>query len=772
MFPLLPLKKIYNYSTEYIGGIVIALIYFVFFGWMLYTSNGMPYVTDNNETYSSIIHAKSISQFGISKTYGLADEVFSPSSMAHPFVHSHQGNYPRLFAWVIYELGATNPMQQILITTFTVGLAALLLAFIFISRIANPWFALIFCLVLISDYVFFSQWQIVTYRVWYTFVFFLQFFAIEQYLKKKNVRWAFLIVINTALFCYGELIFGAFLGLFSFFWLTLHGWRDKKLFFGGVFCLITGLLISIFTLVAQGIGYFGFDSFLRDVQLTFLARNDFDSGAITMAEISKFYKEHNVVFWENLLSRDQFMGFKPFIRSIFSSFVLVYGPLISIFFGILFLSYVINLGFPKIYQSIADKLIRFQIRSANFIVVGQYFFTSLAIASLMWVGFVNASYYYGFLFSPWWLPILAIEIVLISWTIISLGKYSTFHFNLMVLLAVTASNLLPHLISNAYAPYWIDIHGIQIIKYLLVLLPLFFVISTFSSSKVRASSNFNSGQVEILPLIPNVFRFIFAGLLAYSIVYFLSPGYVFSGYVTRYAPFLVFIFDLLIAIAFYQLINFVYTSLLKKTSTTFQMLKAPFIFLAIALFYLMLSLWLGLQYSLLNKLPPTHLSILEKLSSYPYRDSSFVVNTYAAPVAVQTGQWAYMDPNIGKALLIKVKGEKRLLGDQRYLWFADKNSNDEYRRPDYFICLLGQDVSSILRTLTDKANYRGCLDFPLVNLALNSQYSNQELRVVEYDKLGEQQTGVASWAIVKFDWGGRLGNGLEWVEQSTVELSK
>jgi hypothetical protein len=247
---------------------------------------------------------------------------------------------------------------------------------------------------------------------------------------------------------------------------------------------------------------------------------------------------------------------------------------------------------------------------------------------------------------------------------------------------------------------------------------------------------------------------------------------VFSGYVGRYAPFLVFIFDLFIAIAFYQLIYFVYTSLFINSSSISKSLKDFSSYLAITLFLLMLSLWLGLQYSLIHKLPPTHLSILEKLSSYPYKDSSFIVNTYAAPVSVQTGQWAYMDPNIGKALFIKVKGEDRLLGDQRYLWLADKNSNNEYRKPDYFICLLGQDVGTVQRKITEKGNYRGCLDFPLVKLALNGKYSNRELRVVEYDKLGEQQTGVASWAIVKFDWGGRLGNGLEWVEPSSIDLSK
>jgi hypothetical protein len=765
-------QNAYQYLRKFIGCIAIAFIYLVFFGWMLYTSNGMPYVTDNNETYSSIVHAKSISQFGVSESKGLADESYGSSLKAHPYVHSHQGNYPRLFAWIIYELGATNPMQQIVITTFTVGLAAMLLVFTFISRIANPWFAFIFCLVLISDYVFFAQWQVVTYRVWYTFVFFLQFFAIEQYLKKKNVRWALLIVINTTLFCYGELIFAAFLGLFSFFWLTLRGWHDKKQFFWGVFCLIVGLLVAIFTLVAQGIGYLGVDNFLRDVQLTFFARNNFDTEIIAISEISKFYKEHNVVFWENVISRNQFIGHQPFFRSIFSSFMLVYSPLISIFFGVLVLNYIINLGLPKIYQNVAGKLIQFRSHSTIFTAVGQYLFTSLAIASLIWAGSRIANSYYGLSFNAWWLPILAIEIVVFSWIIKSLGNYAIFHFNFMVFFTVAASNLLPYFISNVYKPYWIDMHGIQIIQSIIVLPPLFFVVSTFSSSQVWRSNNTSTRIVQILTPVPQVLKFILTGLLAYAIVYSLSPGYVYSGYISRYAPFLVFIFDLLIAIAFYQLIYFFYNCLFIKSSLVNQLSKSIFSYLALTLLFLMISFWLGFQYSLVRKLPPTHLPVLEKLNSPPYKDSSFIVNTYAAPVAVQTGGWAYMDPNIDKALSIKVNGEDRLLGDKRYLWFADKNSNDEYKKPDYFICFLGQDVGTILRDITSKGNFRGCLDFQLVKLALNSKYSNRELRVVEYDKLGEQKTGVVSWAIVKFDWGGRLGNGLEWVDSSAINFSK
>lgn len=118
-------------QRNFIRIITITFFYLIIFSWVLYQSNGIPYVMDNNETYSSLVHATSIEKFGVSHSKGLADEVFSPHVSAHPYVHSHQGNYPRLYSWVIYKLGATTPAQQIVVTTFTIGLAALLFAFAF-----------------------------------------------------------------------------------------------------------------------------------------------------------------------------------------------------------------------------------------------------------------------------------------------------------------------------------------------------------------------------------------------------------------------------------------------------------------------------------------------------------------------------------------------------------------------------------------------------------------------------------------------------------------
>ena len=772
MFVPLKFHNFDKYPRCLIGYVTLVFVYLVFFGWMLFSANGMPYVMDNNETYSSIVHAKSLNQFGVSSSKGLADEAYGSSPMAHPYVHSHQGNYPRLFAWVIYELGATNAVLQILITTFTVGLAAILIAFTFISRIANPRFALILCLVLISDYVFFSQWQVVTYRVWYTLVFFLQFFSIEQYLKKKNVRWALVIITNTMLFCYGELVFAAFLGLFSFFWLTLRGWGDRRQLFFGALWLITGALLAILTLVVQGISYLGIDNFQRDIELTFFARNNFNYGVITLSEISNFYKEHNVVFWENITSRYQFISFKYFFKSIFSSFIDVYSPIMAFFLGILFFNYIISTSFQKIYKVSAKKFITFSGRSATLIVVQQYSISSLAIIFLMYIGSSISTYYYGFFLNTWWYPMLSIEVVVLTWILITLGGYTIFLFNVITLATLVVGFGLSHITNIYFSQYWIGIHGTQIARSMTWLVPLFVMACTINFPQRTVSRNIVNALVEKKFVVSNILKFMLVGLFAYTIIYYVSPGYIFSGYLSRYAPFLVFIFDILIAIAFYQLVYFGYSNLFINSSSVSQPLKNILSYLSLTLLFLIIPFWLGLQYSLVHKLPPTHLSVLERLSVYPYKDASFIVNTYAAPVAIQTGVWAYMDPNIGKALLVKVKGGDRLLGDQRYLWVADKNSNNEYRRPTYFICLLGKNISTILSQVINGRQYKGCLDLPLVELALNSRYSNRELRVMDYDKLGVQQTGAASWAIIKFDWGGRLGNGLLWKGDSSLDSGK
>src|SRR5712672_3988557 len=131
----------------------IAALYVLLYGWLLITTDFLPYVMDNNESFSSLWHAANLCRFGLDQSFGLADESFSPHAAAHPYVHTHQGNFPRLFAYVIYALGARTIESQIVVTTFTAGLMAIGFVWLFFARIATPVFAAILCAVFMTDYV-------------------------------------------------------------------------------------------------------------------------------------------------------------------------------------------------------------------------------------------------------------------------------------------------------------------------------------------------------------------------------------------------------------------------------------------------------------------------------------------------------------------------------------------------------------------------------------------------------------------------------------------
>ena len=96
---------------------------------------------------------------------------------------------PRLFGAVIYALGARTVEAQIVVTTILVGTACLALAYFSMRRLADPLFAFIFCALLITDYLQYAQWNVVTYRVWYAFLFYAVVYSIMRCGEKGN-RWA------------------------------------------------------------------------------------------------------------------------------------------------------------------------------------------------------------------------------------------------------------------------------------------------------------------------------------------------------------------------------------------------------------------------------------------------------------------------------------------------------------------------------------------------------------------------------------------------------
>src|SRR5258708_5762305 len=126
--------------------------YIIVFGGMLLATGGLPYAIDNNESFSSLWHARNLHNISWGLTKGLTDEVASRDPAASPFIHTHQGNFPRFFSYFLYLLGARSVEAQIALTTFTVGLLAIWFAYRLLRTIGPPSCAALACLALITDY--------------------------------------------------------------------------------------------------------------------------------------------------------------------------------------------------------------------------------------------------------------------------------------------------------------------------------------------------------------------------------------------------------------------------------------------------------------------------------------------------------------------------------------------------------------------------------------------------------------------------------------------
>ena len=296
-----------GHANDLIYAALLCLGYLLFYGWLLARSDWFPYVMDNNESFSSLWHATNLYHFGLERTFGLTDEAYGLAPEAHPYVYTHQGNFPRLFALLLYAAGARTVEAQIVLTTFTVGLAALLLAFTFLSRLTgNRAFAALACAILFTDYVLVAQWQVVTYRVWHAFFAFAVFLCVDRLERDRSFGAWLLLAFTAACLFYFELIFAAFLaaaaGLYVLFRNTK---RPGTVVLAGT-ALGAGGLLSVFVLCVQIVLYMGWDNFLRDVQYTFVARNLFSDDGNELADLGEFMVSNRIVFWYNFVDASAF----------------------------------------------------------------------------------------------------------------------------------------------------------------------------------------------------------------------------------------------------------------------------------------------------------------------------------------------------------------------------------------------------------------------------------------------------------------------------------
>ncbi|MEQ8641160.1 MAG: hypothetical protein RIE31_11255 [Alphaproteobacteria bacterium] len=315
----------------------LAAVYALLYGWILWSTDFLPYVMDGNETFSVLWHSHNMYQFDFFKSFWVTDESFGPDPAAHPFYHTSQGNMPRLFGYVIYALGARTPEAQVLWTVLVVGTGTLFLAYSYFARIVSPVFSLIACVFLFTDYLLYAQWHVVTYRVWYGFLLFAIFLCLHEVGGKyRRSAWAGLAISFLLLF-YFELVFAAFVSLAAGLYTLVLYRRDirKMLLVGGVASGAAVLSLSmLFTQLATALGA---DVVVKDFQLKQLSRNA-SSAIMDRLAVAQFYAEHNIAFWQNFIDGERFRNPVSLLNSVSHINLQVHTPIL------IFISLLLILG--------------------------------------------------------------------------------------------------------------------------------------------------------------------------------------------------------------------------------------------------------------------------------------------------------------------------------------------------------------------------------------------------------------------------------------------
>ncbi|HVT73238.1 MAG TPA: fibronectin type III domain-containing protein [Lacunisphaera sp.] len=597
--------------------VVLAVAYLVMYGSLLLATDGYPYGLDNNESYSCWWHARSLVKNGLAHTKGLTDEVFSPEHAASPYIHSHQGNFPRLFTVGLYAVGIRSIAAEIWITTFTVGLAGLYLAYRFLADLANPRFAVIACLVMMSNYLLFAQWQVNLYNVWHVFFFFSSLRCVQVLRSASRGRWFLLTFLNCAALFYWEYVFTTFVVALCGLYALLSYWRRPRLLLLAAGAVVAGGVAAAGLLLAQLTAYMGWASVLEDVRLTLTARNAAADPAL-LAAVTRFYHEHRIVFWYNFFEAAPLRNVAAFGKSLVHDHLDYYSGPLALAMCLTLPGWLVALArrsLPALRGTAGGWL-----AAATYGLVAFFLWRTLGDTFAGGVGPAG--------------PIGESDAA------------RTFLLAAAVLVGLAAS--------------------------------------------LRPARSADDGTCA------GLLTLFLGALAAYALTYRIFTGYVFSGYLNRLVPMLVFVTDAMLALAFYlgaQAVAHHGSALVgglpasgapdPRTDTASRAGWRWIPALAgLAYCGILAVQWAGVQAEALRLVPPDSYSFLSRLEREPYRGRSVVTNVYPAPIAARTGSWGYADTTIFSGLLALAPSGFQVERDLKYLWFADRDTNPDYLRPD------------------------------------------------------------------------------------------
>ena len=735
-------------SSQRVLEAALALLYVVYYAWLLVAGHGMPYVMDGNESFSTLWHAYNLFHFDFAQSVGLTDESFSPHAAAHPYLYTHQGNFPRLFGFVIYALGARTIVSQVVATAAIVGSATMFLAYRYFARIGGPRCAAIYCALLMTDYVLYAQWHVVTLRVWCGFFVFALFLALESAEGRHQGRvHAALFLIGLGLF-YDELAFAAMLAAAGLVYVALAYWRRPLVAVRALAAFAAGGFTALAILFAQLSLHFSVGVVLKDLDYTYLARN-FASNLAAREAVRSFFEAQHIVFWPQYVNGGLYRNLKDFILSLSRYDLQVYTPVFCLAMLLLLAGWA--LGARRSAGAAAeamretsssdhalspgrratDLLLLANLAAALFfllcaIMLGSGVFGLYPAAPIPGVP-ARFSHAAAAVVAAAAIAALAGALAIVrgitgSWWAVTRMKPSA-ALRLVILLGLTAAALHWQRLlyegggGGELAALWM----------LPLATPWARLSARLGVAAALALGIFLAVRGECRPAagcgsegFARIRHFVVAGFAGYALVYWLSPGIVLSGFQWRYAPFVVFFLCALPAAAFEVLAH-----VAGRARAAWRERAAGEAAIGVGAAGLLLAgaaYWANVQVSYARLLPPDHGAVFRMLAEPPYLGRRFVSNAYTAPLTAFTGEWGYADTVIGRGgVTLTAEGYVRHRDMRSYLWFADRDRNADYASPDFYACFVQQMfASAALRRVAAQHGWQpagGCSTQPLIAAA-------------------------------------------------------
>jgi hypothetical protein len=235
--------------------------------------------------------------------------------------------------------------------------------------------------------------------------------------------------------------------------------------------------------------------------------------------------------------------------------------------------------------------------------------------------------------------------------------------------------------------------------------------------------------------------FLLCGALGYLIVYKLSAGYVYSGYLSRLCPFIVFHVDALLALGLFVTVAISATLLGRASFNNLATRSACAAAIAAAVAFMVL--WTTIQSRYLLLFPPDRMSFITLLRDPAFQGRGLISNNYVVPFGFVAGTWAY------------IQAYPRALSDSPqpvpndYVWLADRRTNAEYSRPSIYVCFNSWSTpNALLAELSaSQADSQGCSNNAIVKRAQSGGTD-----ALPHASILARDTESDHWAILRLEW--------------------